>query len=245
MAAPTVRGVGTYGVGTTSVVAAVPTGGSAPVAGDLMVIVLESANGAPATPSGWTQLFTRDQADEAAVDTTLTVYAKLAAGGDTDVTLTGGSMGNHGGARMVVIQDHGVTTLPTDVVISSGSGDATAGSGKTAASITVAADSLILACFGDSADQLTSVWSNPVNANLTGITTQIDNNDSTGNGGGIFAFTGACAGTSTGTSSADLTATTRDGWNSVQFGIPPGGWPPAGSPADSRFPTAVRAPIVR
>src|SRR3990167_9596035 len=114
MAAPSVRGVGAFGSGTTSFVAAVPTAGSAPVAGDAMYIIMESSNsttaaGTPATPNGWTSLFENTVAPGATNVSTLTVFGKIAGAGESDVTVSG--VGDHCTGAMVVIADHGLSVI--------------------------------------------------------------------------------------------------------------------------------------
>src|SRR3990167_4563011 len=123
MAAPTVRGTGAFASGTTSFLAAVPTGASAPVSGDSMYIIMESSDatntaGTPSTPIGWTKLFENTVAGGAAGASTLTVFGKIAGAGEADVTVNGfgTGVGQHGGGAMIVIQDHGLSVI-TDTVV--------------------------------------------------------------------------------------------------------------------------------
>ena len=69
-ATPVFRSAGTYGTGTTSCTAAVPTGAGSPQVDDVLLIVVEStdsttAAGTPNTPAGWSKLFEETQGDGA------------------------------------------------------------------------------------------------------------------------------------------------------------------------------------
>src|SRR3990167_7668857 len=112
MAAPTVRGVGAFGSGTTSFLAAVPTSPNAPVAGDAMYIIMESSDsttaaGTPTTPGGWSKLFENTIAPGATNVSTLTVFGKIAGAGEANVTVNG--VLDHCAGAMVVISNHGLS----------------------------------------------------------------------------------------------------------------------------------------
>jgi hypothetical protein len=220
--AVSVRGVGAFGSGTTSFTAAVPTGGSAPVSGDAMYIVVEScdsttAAGTPNTPSGWTSLGEATSGAGATGVTTLTIFGKIAGVGEANVTVDG--VLNHCAGAMVVIAGHGLNAI-TDTVVGAFTDHGTTQTDVLAASITVSADSMVLVCMGLSDDANdTSNVSGVTNANLASITEQIDQTVTTGAGGGVGIYTATCAGTSTGTTSWDHDTAERS--QSLHLGIRP------------------------
>lgn len=245
MAAPTVRGVGAFGSGTTSFTAAVPTGGSAPQAGDAMYIVMESTDstttaGTPNTPSGWTKLFENTIAAGSSTEpavSTLTIFGKIAGAGEGNVTVDG--VGNHCAGAMVVVAGHGLGAI-TDTVVGTAADHGTSTTNILAPSITVEADSLIITCMGlgDDANDTTNV-SGVTNANLASITERIDQTVSTGSGGGVGIYTATCAGTSTGTTEWDHDTAAAS--QSVQLGIKPAGSQSADGAAPSASWVAVAA----
>jgi len=222
MAAPSVRGVGAFGSGTTSFTAAVPTGGSAPVAGDAMYIVMESSDsstaaGTPATPGGWTSLYEQTVGGGATNVTTLTVFGKIAGAGEANVTVSG--VGDHCAGAMIVVQDHGLAAI-TDTVVGAQSNHGTTTTGCSTSGITVLAASFIILAIGftDDANDTTnhSGWSN---ANLANGAERIDQTVATNAGGGVGIWTATCAGTTTGatTWNHDTAANSQ----SVHLGIKP------------------------
>lgn len=222
MSVPTVRGTGAFGSGTTSCTAAVPTGGSAPVSGDAMYIVVEStdsstAAGTPNTPGGWTKLYEQTVGGGASDVTTLTVFGKIAGVGEADVTIDG--VGDHCAAAMVVIAGHGLATI-NSTVVGAQSNHGTTTAGCSTSGITVTGNSLIIQAIGYSDDANdTTNGSNYVNANLASITERIDQTVNTGAGGGVGIVTATCAGTSTGATVWDHD--TAANCQSVHLGVPP------------------------
>src|SRR3990167_6958855 len=221
MAAPTVRGIGAFGSGTTSFLAAVPTA-DAPVSGDAMYIIMESSDsataaGTPTTPGGWTKLFENTISPGATNVSTLTVFGKIAGAGETDVTVNG--VGDHCAGAMVVVANHGLSVI-TETVVGTATNHGTGTVNLLAPSITVTADSLIITCMGlsDDANDTTNV-SGVVNANLAGITERIDRTVATGAGGGVGIYTATCAGTTTGTTEWDHDTAVQS--QSMQMGIKP------------------------
>lgn len=222
MAAPTVRGSGALGSGTTSCVIPVPTGGSAPQAGDAMYIVLESSDsttaaGTPTTPAGWFKLFENTIGGGATNVTTLTVFGKIAGASESDVTVDG--VGDHCAGAMIVIAGHSLASI-TDTVVGAPANHGTGTANLLAPSITVQADSLVLTIMGlsDDAGDLTNA-SGFANANLADIVEQTDRTVNTGAGGGVAIYTSTCAGTTTGDSEWDHDTAVNA--QSVQLGIPP------------------------
>lgn len=215
---PSIRGTGVAGSGTTSFVAAVPTGGSAPVSGDAMYIIMESSDsstaaGTPNTPSGWTKLFEQTVQSGASNVTTLTIFGKIAGSSESDVTVDG--VGDHCVGALTVVQDHGMNAI-TDTVV--GTGATGLGSTVTLNAVTVAATTLCLLCGGSSIDSASS-WSSWTNANLTSITEIIDTFTTTGAGGGVGVATGRKGAEGSTGSSFSSTAGTNY-WVAVMLGIP-------------------------
>lgn len=215
-----VRGIGAYGSGTTSFTAAVPTGGSAPVSGDAMYIVMESSDsvtgaGTPSTPTNWTKILEDTHDDGLSTVTTLTIFGKIAGGSESDVSVTG--VGDHCSGRLFAISGHGLAAI-TDTVTS-----AVSKSNGTTFSITgatVSAGSLILVCVATGRDAIGStLFSNWADASLTDITEIADDTVSTGSGGGIGVASGLCAGTTSGTVTGDLASSVR--YCGAQLGIAP------------------------
>ena len=199
---PQLRGVGAFGSGTTSFVAAVPTGGSAPVAGDAMFIIMESSDssttaGTPTTPGGWSKLGENTIGAGATDVSTMTIFGKIAGAGEGNVTVNG--VGDHCAGAMVVVYNHGLSVI-TDTVVGASTNHGTSTTNVLAASITVTAKSFIITAMGlsDDAADTTNV-SGVTNANLAGITERIDQCVATGAGGGVGIYTATCAGTTTGT----------------------------------------------
>jgi len=203
-------------------VAAVPTGGSAPVAGDALYIIMESSDssvaaGTPTTPDGWSKLFENTIAPATSSVSTLTVFGKIAGAGETNVTVDG--VGDHCAGAMVVIRDHGLSVIG-DTVVGAATGHGTQQANNLAPSITVTAASLIITCMGlsDDAADTTNV-SGVTNANLANIVEQRDRTVATGAGGGVGIYTSTCAGTSTGTTEWDHDTAVQS--QSMQMGIKP------------------------
>jgi hypothetical protein len=186
MALPAFRSKGAYGSGTTSCVAAVPTGGSAPQTNDILLIVVESSDsttvaGTPNTPGGWTKIFEETQGAGATGVTTLTVFGKRAGASESDVTVDG--VGNHCSASMFVFS--GCITTGDAWVVGTGNGGNAGGVTITGLSTPVA-DCLVLMICATSRDaNFTTQFSSWTNVNLTGITEREDNGVATGAGGGI------------------------------------------------------------
>jgi len=186
MTLPAFRSKGAYGVGTTSCVAAVPTGGNAPQANDILLIVVESSDsttaaGTPNTPAGWTKLFEETQGDGASGVTTFTIFGKRAGASEINVTIDG--VGNHCSATMFVYS--GCIMAGDAWVIGSGGGW-TANPIVILDMNTPVDDCLVVVCVGTSYDANSSTrFSAWTNANLSNLTEREDNTTNTGAGGGF------------------------------------------------------------
>lgn len=224
--AASLRGIGAAANGTTGFTAAVPTGGSAPVAGDAMYIVMESADatnqaGTPDTPTNWTKLFEDTQAPATNGLTTLTIFGKIAGAGETDVSVTG--VGDHCSGRLLAVGNHGLSSIAGTVVGTASKADSASVTGL---AITVVANSFILLCSSTSRDASSTTTFTDVgggggwtNASLTSLTEIADNTTTTGTGGGIGICSGLCAGTDSG--AWTVTKADSTSFVSVSLGIPP------------------------
>lgn len=217
MAAPVAQGVGDYGVGTTSFVADADAIGGIE-ADDILLIIMESSDGAnsagtPNTPTDWAKIFERSQA--AAATTTLTIFAKVATGSETDVTVDG--VGNHCSGRMFCVRGAKASIDAADLKVGTGTG-ADTGNMASVAGITVdEADclGLIVGSSGRDANSTTN-WSAWASANGTGETEWADNHTNTAAGGGIgVAWFLAPSSGSTGDASATIAVSVP--WNGVQL----------------------------
>lgn len=222
--AANVKGVGAASAGFTAATAvALPGGAGAPASGDLIIILEESSNATlPGAPTGYTTLLQFDSVADGGTGsastarTLISVFAKLAGASESDPTVNPGN--NHASARIIVIENHGVSDVSTDIVV--GTAGAVNGTSISIPGITVTADSLILACAATANDAIsTAQFDSWTNSNLASITEQMDNCINTGNGGGYGMATGTCAGTSTGATT--VTGAAAVDYAYVQLGIPP------------------------
>ena len=221
MAIPAFRSKGAYGVGTTSCLAAVPTGGDAPQENDILLIVVESADsntaaGTPNTPSGWTKLFEESQGDGATGVTTLTVFGKRAGASESDVTIDG--VLNHCSATMLVYS--GCLTSGDAWQVGAGNG-ADTGNGTMTGLTTAVNDCLIVAICCTTNDAIGSNrFSGWTNANLSSFTEREDNTTNTGNGGGFGVADGGLA-TAGATGDSTVTIIVSVQWRAVHIALKP------------------------
>lgn len=202
MAAPTVRAVGTVANNQSAIAPGLPSG---TVAGDLLIMLLETNNQA-ITVSGWTEAPSSPQSS-AGFLTRLTIFYKIAAGGDDTTT---SDSGDHQIGRIIGIQAGTFNAANPFNASNGGKYVETTNPRIMGAVTTTVADCLILMCIAKSQDvSSTTGWSAWTNANLSSITERMDNNTTFGTGGGFGAATGEFASTgSTGTS--EVTATNLD-----------------------------------
>lgn len=178
---------GVYAVGSTSFVADVPAGIAA---NDILLIVMESTDstttaGTPNTPADWTKIFEETQGAGATGVTTLTIFAKVATGSETDVTVDG--VGNHCSGNMFAIR--GASADVNDIVVGTGTG---ANSGNAASIPSVSAGPvshvnhlllIAVATTRDASNSATfSAWASEF---CSSETEWEDNTTNTGSGGGI------------------------------------------------------------
>lgn len=182
------------GKGVASSSAAAITGVPAPAgieSGDLLLLMVESANQAIATPNGWTQVtnspqFTGTAATAGGVR--LGVFYAIATTSAPQVSVA--DSGNHQYAIMSVYRNVS-TTSP--IQITAGGVDAAATTAISNPAVTTTApNTLIVNVIGldkDLADNDT-ITTGPTNANLTRFNDRHDATVATGVGGGIAFFTG-------------------------------------------------------
>lgn len=211
--------IGTYSSGTTSFTPGTPSGLTA---GDLAFIVMESTDstttaGTPATTSAFTKLVEEAQPNSGTGLTTLTVFAKIWAGGDS-LAVTG--VGDHcsGYAVRIPAAEHNVSDVTTDLVV--GTVFESSNSTVSPSGITVEAGSTILWCHSTTRDAnaTDTTFSNWALTDPSSLTEIGDQTVSTGAGGGVGVAYGTCAGTSTGSGSLTIFNANNVG---VLLGIPP------------------------
>jgi hypothetical protein len=213
--APVPQAKGVWAAGTTSFVANAPSG---ILANDVLIIPTESSDsnttaGTPNTPSGWAKIFEETQSPGVTGVTTLSIFAKIAVGGETDVTVDG--VLNHISGNMFVIRG-------ADPSIQVGVGGGGTTSSPLFPSVSVLeTDCLVLMVGGNTRDLVTSAqWSAWTNANLTGITEWEDNGTDTGNGGNIGVAYGTKA-TSGITGNSTATLGNASAWRVVHLVFKP------------------------
>lgn len=202
MALPTWKAKGAFASGTAALSVAWPTSGTYAV-GDFALLLVESANEAITTPSGWTQATNSPQSTgtaAAAGGVRLSVYWKYATS-TTEANVSVADSGDHTTAQIHVFGGVHATT-PIDTT--AGAVQASAATAWTLPAVTTTqVDCLIVLCLANDRDLGSIInlfgWTN---ANLSGLTERHDQTVTSGVGGGIGIATGgkAAAG-STGTTS--------------------------------------------
>lgn len=206
MAVPTIRAVGASAGAATAISPGLPAG---TVAGDLLVMFLETDNEA-ITVSGWTEAPSSPQSiGTSPTGTRLTIFYKIAVGGDATTT---SDSGNHQVGRIIgITTDTFNSTTPFNV--SAGGTQASTTAVSIPGATTTVAECLILAaCSGDLPDATNSLeFSGWANADLTAVTERIDNAAAGGNGGAIGVASGekATAGAYAATTATAATAAQR------------------------------------
>lgn len=176
---------GTAVAGSTTLTVAWPGSQSA---GDIGLMLIETANAATVVASGWTELST-SPVESAASTHGLHVLYKIAAGSDADVSVSG--LLNHAIARILVFS--GVDgTSPINATSNQAASTTTT---ITLPSVTTdTADCAIVHVAGTGRDSIsTTTFSGWTNANLASITEVADDTTGTGGGGGFGAAWGILA----------------------------------------------------
>lgn len=186
MALPTIRAVGTAASGTAAISPGLPSG---TVAGDLLVMALETGKQA-ITVSGWTEA--PDSPREAGAappgGSRLTLFYKIAAGSDATTT---SDSGNHQLGQIIGIQA-GTFDSTTPFNVTAGSNQTSTTAVSIPGDTTTVNDCLILAfCTGDNPDSdTTTQFDSWANTDLANVTEQMDFTSSAGNGGAIGMASG-------------------------------------------------------
>src|SRR6266511_2407088 len=214
---------GGWSIGPSGTFVAVPTGGGAPAANDILLVVTESCNTASTagTPvidptQGWTTIVISTQGDGSAGVTTLAVWAKRAVGGDTGVWVTGTP--NHVSGEMFVYSGAMITGTPW---VGGAANGANSGNGTMTGLNTIKDNSLVvMACTSTRDANSTAQFSSWANANLTSINERDDNTSLTGAGGGFGVAEGYLA-TAGASGNSTVTIATSEQWRSVHVALAP------------------------
>lgn len=191
MTFPTYISYGDEQAGTGNVTYTLPNNGTAWAAGDLLLLVIETANEAVTPPTGWTLLVEIGTGTAAATDATrLTVFYRVAQTGDTAPTVT--DPGDHQCGHTMAIRCSGgvsIGNIASDVLTSSSTT-------VTCPTIATTGTDRLVVCIASSPLD-TASWPGSTswtNANLTsfgeGGTIYIGTQTSSGNGGAISGVTG-------------------------------------------------------
>lgn len=191
--------------------------------GDLIILVLSSANQTianPTTGGTWTQVTNSPQGigtAAASQSTRCQVYYKIASGAQAAA-----SVADSGSITMGQMFAFRKVNNTTPINVTAGSVLATAGTTHTLPSITTSVNNVMVAhCAGIGRDAVATVnYSSPTNANLTGLTVHTSQTVADGAGGGIGLVTGVGATSgSTGTTSVTVAASAKGAF--VTVGIAP------------------------
>lgn len=184
-----VRAVGTVASGTGAISPGLPAG---TVYADLLVMFLETANGAAISAAGWTQAPGSPQ-DEATDLTRLTVLWRWAEG--TSPATTTSDSGNHQIGRIIGFSGCAPWDNVSPFSATAGSTSSTSSTSATVPGVTTSvANQLLIYAIGITRDiSSTAEFSGWTNAALTSVTEQIDNATTSGTGGGIGVATGFLA----------------------------------------------------
>ena len=192
LSGPTYQAVGTVASGTGAITPTWPTH----QAGDVALLVIESANQAISlsTPAGFVEVTGSPQGTGTAggtAATRLAVYWKRATT-SSESSPTVADSGDHQIARIITFRGVIGSGNPWDVTAGG-----VAASASTAVSIpgatTTVANTLVVTIVANGTDTTSAQTSGWTNANLTSLTERMDNNTSSGNGGGFGVATGVKA----------------------------------------------------
>ena len=205
---PTFVNKGTFTSGTAGLSVPVPSGIAQ---NDLLILVVESANQAIATPSGWTQVTNSPQftgTAAAAGGVRLAVFYKIAGASEGSVTVA--DTGDHTVAQIFAWR--GVDTT-TPIPQSAGAVDASATASLSCPAVTTTRNNCVIvnAIALDKDLNDTDTLSAHANASLTTLTEHHDQTVASGVGGGIAVLSGvkATAGASGNTTATGDTSTTH------------------------------------
>lgn len=188
--------------------------------GDLLVLIVTSANQTIATPSGWTQVPNSPQGTGTAAATesvAVGVFYKIASGTQAAV-----SVSDSGAVNAAQIFCFRKVNTSTPIDSTAGSVAATKVTPHTLPAITTVSKNVLVAhCAGIGLDAASlPAYTNPTNANLANVAVQSSRTVATGTGTGIGLVTGekSSAG-STGTTSVSVSSAAKGAF--VTVGIAP------------------------
>jgi hypothetical protein len=198
MALPVWKASGTYTYGTGAITPPYPTGGSAPVAGDVALLAIESENQAISLSAAQGFVELGAQANKAAgsagVDpaSRMAVYWKRCVGSDTAPTVA--APGDHATAQIHLYSGCKASGDPWNVYAEGNDGAANDQTGVIPGATTTVADCLIvLLCSTSYNASSTTEFGSWTNGNLGSVTERADNCRTTGLGGGHGMATGTKA----------------------------------------------------
>lgn len=184
-----VRAVGTVASGTAAVTPGLPAG---TVAGDLLLLFVETGNETVPAMTGWMDVSGSPVAMATAQATRLTVRWKRAGAGETAPAVP--DPGDHVVARIIGV-DRGADMTSAPIHASAAATEATSDTSVAFPAVTTALPGcLILNAIAVGTDVAsTTQFSGWTNAALSGLTERIDNVVTAGNGGGLGVVTGTLA----------------------------------------------------
>ena len=235
MALPTYKGSGTFTNGTASITPPMPTGGAAPAANDILLLVCESENQAITltTANGFVEITNSPQsAGTAATDpgSRLAVFWKRAVGSDAAPVVA--DAGDHTTGQIHCFSGCRVSGNPWDVLTAGNNGAANSTSVSIGGTTTTVPDCLVvLLCSSSFNGNSTAEFSAWANTDLANLTERTDNTSTSGLGGGHGMATGekATAG-AFGSTTLTLAHTSFVGCYAIALaGVLSGSTTPAGS----------------
>lgn len=216
MAIPTIRAVGAIASGTGTISPGLPTG---TVAGDLLLMFVETAGGETPTCSGWT-LATSQATGSGTAGTKASILYKIAAGSDATTT---NDPGDHIAARIIGITT-GTFNAGDPINDFAGGVDSSGTTSVTVGGYTTDRDDVLVFVFVtgdvDPAANGTAEFSSWANSNLSSLTERIDNVRTSGNGGALGVASGGKA-TAGAIGDTTVTAATSSLRGKICLGINP------------------------
>lgn len=184
MGMPAFKAAGTFTAGTGDITPPYPTGGSAPAANDIAILLIETEEHETVTSANWQGFaaVTGSPQSNVTSDTKLYVYWKRCAGSDTAPLLV--DPGNHCCAQILLFDGVKTTGDPWNVA---SAGVSAASSTATATGATTTADNcLVLIAVGTTENSTgTAGFTGWANADLTSIVERADAYNTAGTGGGF------------------------------------------------------------